>query len=241
MMGYRTCGGVNGRRCGNRRKERVNADGGLDEASVIENRVWVWERRERRVKDWVKLEECDEYERREVKMLCCGGRVSIGYVIILPSSFSHRLTETFDLDNGHSRIFLGQEEGRPHPRTILRVLVTFFLTTPDSLYSFLKTHSHRSKNHAEVFSSLSAVRSKLVKYNQFHSHPNHSETLASIGLPITPWDGAAEFYLDKMEDLSAVFGDPEYLEVRNHHCDTCYSTADGVHVEGGVRRGKVSG
>ena len=35
-----------------------------------------------------------------------------------------------------------------------------------------------------------------------------------MGVPIAQWDGAAEFWVDKPEDLLALFGDAEYQEVR---------------------------
>lgn len=41
-----------------------------------------------------------------------------------------------------------------------------------------------------------------------------SKAAAAAGLPIAEFDGAAEFWVDKIEDLLALFGDEEYLEVR---------------------------
>lgn len=40
-----------------------------------------------------------------------------------------------------------------------------------------------------------------------------SQELAKIGLPVAPYDGAAEFTIEKIEDLLALFGDEEYQKV----------------------------
>ena len=47
---------------------------------------------------------------------------------------------------------------------------------------------------------------------QFHVFPPAaSAPLAAAGVPIdTEWDGAAEFWMEKLEDLVALFGDAEY-------------------------------
>ncbi|KAF9455456.1 EthD domain-containing protein [Collybia nuda] len=71
---------------------------------------------------------------------------------------------------------------------------------------------HWGKNHAKIFANLKAVKENIVRYNQFHVLPSHSKTLASIGLTVASFDGAAEFYVEKMEDLLAVFGDTEYQQ-----------------------------
>ncbi|THG98646.1 hypothetical protein EW026_g3585 [Hermanssonia centrifuga] len=71
---------------------------------------------------------------------------------------------------------------------------------------------HWGKNHARIFTSLKAVKENLVRYNQFHVLESPSSQLAAIGLPIAPYDGAAEFWVDKIEDLLALFGDEEYQQ-----------------------------
>lgn len=48
---------------------------------------------------------------------------------------------------------------------------------------------------------------------QFHILSKESETLAALGLPIGPYDGAAEFYVNDLKDLLAVFGGEEYQQV----------------------------
>ncbi|KAK7694261.1 hypothetical protein QCA50_001441 [Cerrena zonata] len=68
------------------------------------------------------------------------------------------------------------------------------------------------KNHAAIFTSLKAVKENLVKYNQFHVLDGPSKELEAIGLPLAPYDGAAEFEVEKLSDLLALFGDEEYLQ-----------------------------
>ncbi|KAE9386860.1 hypothetical protein BT96DRAFT_891349 [Gymnopus androsaceus JB14] len=69
---------------------------------------------------------------------------------------------------------------------------------------------HWSKNHAHIFTNLDAVKKNLVRYNQFHVLPQYNETFESMGLPIAPFDGAAEFYVEKLDNLLALFGDEQY-------------------------------
>ncbi|KDR82193.1 hypothetical protein GALMADRAFT_58684, partial [Galerina marginata CBS 339.88] len=71
---------------------------------------------------------------------------------------------------------------------------------------------HWSKKHGEIFTSLKAVKTNIVRYNQFHVLEPQSRALAEAGLPIAEFDGAAEFWVDKLEDLLALFGDGEYLK-----------------------------
>ncbi|CAL1696219.1 unnamed protein product [Somion occarium] len=69
---------------------------------------------------------------------------------------------------------------------------------------------HWSKNHGRIFTSLKAVKENIIRYNQFHVLEQPSQELAKIGLPVAPYDGAAEFTIEKIEDLLALFGDEEY-------------------------------
>ncbi|KAF7793158.1 hypothetical protein EIP86_004267 [Pleurotus ostreatoroseus] len=67
-------------------------------------------------------------------------------------------------------------------------------------------------NHARIFTSVNAVKEKIVRYNQFHMLGPQTDALAAAGLPIAPFDGAAEFWVEKVEDLLAVFGDEEFIK-----------------------------
>ena len=44
-----------------------------------------------------------------------------------------------------------------------------------------------------------------------------SKAIAAAGLPIAEFDGAAEFWVDTLQDLFALFGDEEYLKVSLGH------------------------
>ncbi|EIM86301.1 uncharacterized protein STEHIDRAFT_122222 [Stereum hirsutum FP-91666 SS1] len=69
-----------------------------------------------------------------------------------------------------------------------------------------------SNNHGKLFSSVKSVQTNLVRYSQFHILSKESETVAALGLPIGPYDGAAEFYVNDLKDLLAVFGGEEYQQ-----------------------------
>jgi hypothetical protein len=47
--------------------------------------------------------------------------------------------------------------------------------------------------------------------------------LQAQGLPIAPYDGAAEFYAEKLEDILAVFGDKDYAAVSVMAVERIYS------------------
>ncbi|KIM35575.1 hypothetical protein M413DRAFT_32431 [Hebeloma cylindrosporum] len=71
---------------------------------------------------------------------------------------------------------------------------------------------HWGKKHAEIFTSLKAVKTNIVRYNQFHVLEPQSKASAAAGLPIADFDGAAEFWVESLQDLFALFGDEEYLK-----------------------------
>lgn len=48
---------------------------------------------------------------------------------------------------------------------------------------------------------------------QFHVLTPPSDVIAKSGLTIAPYDGAAEFWVDKIEDILTLFGDEELHEV----------------------------
>ncbi|PSR75387.1 hypothetical protein PHLCEN_2v9145 [Hermanssonia centrifuga] len=64
--------------------------------------------------------------------------------------------------------------------------------------------------HAGILVSTRAVREKIVRYSQFHVLTQPSEALAAAGVPIAPYDGMAEMWVDKIEDLLELFQDEEF-------------------------------
>ncbi|TDL26764.1 hypothetical protein BD410DRAFT_782809 [Rickenella mellea] len=66
-----------------------------------------------------------------------------------------------------------------------------------------------SKHHNGIFTSLKAVKQGVLEYNQFHVLPKGSDELATLGISLAPYDGAAEFLCDKKEDVFALFNDEE--------------------------------
>ncbi|CAD6581493.1 MAG: hypothetical protein CYPHOPRED_001590 [Cyphobasidiales sp. Tagirdzhanova-0007] len=71
-------------------------------------------------------------------------------------------------------------------------------------------NSYWSNEHAKVFTGLKCVRSRMARYDQYHTSPTQTATLKSMGIPIAPYDGCAEFYFHTMDDLISVITDSEY-------------------------------
>ncbi|KAJ7584133.1 hypothetical protein C8J56DRAFT_952698 [Mycena floridula] len=69
-----------------------------------------------------------------------------------------------------------------------------------------------STEHANMFVNLQAVKDNLVRYSQFHVLADETATLTGMGLPVAQFDGVAELYVEKLEDLLKLFGDKDYLE-----------------------------
>ncbi|KAJ3558502.1 hypothetical protein NM688_g888 [Phlebia brevispora] len=67
---------------------------------------------------------------------------------------------------------------------------------------------HWSNNHARLFTSL-----KVMQENIFHLLSPSSDALEKAGFNIAPYDGAAELWVEKLEDLLAVFGDEDYHKI----------------------------
>ena len=57
------------------------------------------------------------------------------------------------------------------------------------------------------------VKQKLTKYSQFHTNAKVTSELQKAGVPVSGFDGSAEFWSDSIEDAMAVFHDAEYLRV----------------------------
>lgn len=62
---------------------------------------------------------------------------------------------------------------------------------------------------------MPSAKEKLLKYNQYHIDPSTTTLLRQANSVTTPveFDGAAEFWVEVIEDLFAVFSDPTYIEV----------------------------
>ncbi|CAL1708482.1 unnamed protein product [Somion occarium] len=73
----------------------------------------------------------------------------------------------------------------------------------------LEQFSEHWNGHGNLFTSQKAMKDNVVRYNQFHLAPQHSETLAAAGFPIAPYDGVADVYVDKIEDVFAIFADED--------------------------------
>ncbi|KAI2628892.1 hypothetical protein GGR54DRAFT_636607 [Hypoxylon sp. NC1633] len=77
--------------------------------------------------------------------------------------------------------------------------------------SYEDFHKHWSETHSKLFATIPITRQKIVKYSQTHS--DSSVDLSQYGLIKSGYDGIAEFWARSLEDLEAVFNDPEYLSI----------------------------
>ncbi|TKA67285.1 hypothetical protein B0A55_09237 [Friedmanniomyces simplex] len=74
-------------------------------------------------------------------------------------------------------------------------------------------HQYWSTSHPTTFLSVPIVQRNLSKYQQFHTDPAVSAALRAQGLPVSEFDGGAEFWANSYEEAMAVFQDPEYERV----------------------------
>ncbi|KAF5720109.1 dimeric alpha+beta barrel [Fusarium mundagurra] len=69
-----------------------------------------------------------------------------------------------------------------------------------------------SEEHPKIWLSVPIVKQNLVKYSQFHA--DETLDLSGTGMPpVAPFDGAATMWAKSLEDLHAIFSDPEYNRI----------------------------
>ena len=94
----------------------------------------------------------------------------------------------------------------------MTVRITILLKKLDTI-STEEFNYYWSQQHPSIFLSVPIVRQNLTRYSQFHVDAAVTAGLATHGLPVSPYDGGAEFWADSYESAMAVFQDPEYLRV----------------------------
>ncbi|CZT13433.1 uncharacterized protein RCO7_00647 [Rhynchosporium graminicola] len=72
-------------------------------------------------------------------------------------------------------------------------------------------HTYWTHEHPKVWFEMAIVKKHVLKYTQFHVDEKVSEGLRAAGLPIAEYDGGVQIWGRSVEDLMAVFQDPEYL------------------------------
>ncbi|OAL54651.1 hypothetical protein IQ07DRAFT_596144 [Pyrenochaeta sp. DS3sAY3a] len=88
------------------------------------------------------------------------------------------------------------------------VRITFLLRKRDDI-TYEEFHKYWSETHPEIWLSVPIVKEKLVKYSQFHA--DEKLDLSATGLPPTAsFDGAATMWARSLEDIHAIFTDPQY-------------------------------
>ncbi|KPI34675.1 uncharacterized protein AB675_56 [Cyphellophora attinorum] len=72
-----------------------------------------------------------------------------------------------------------------------------------------------SNSHPQIFLSTPSARQLLLKYSQYHISAPLTTALrtGAHALNVEPeFSGAAEFWVEKLEDFGAIFTDPVYLK-----------------------------
>lgn len=73
-------------------------------------------------------------------------------------------------------------------------------------------HKYWSEEHPKAVMSIDCVKNTVVKYVQYHADDAKMKALAAVTNTM-PWDGAAEFWAHSLEDIVAIFSDPDYLNI----------------------------
>ncbi|KAF5687188.1 dimeric alpha+beta barrel [Fusarium denticulatum] len=91
------------------------------------------------------------------------------------------------------------------------VRITFLLRKRDDV-TYEQFHKYWSEEHPKIWLSVPIVKQNLVKYSQFHA--DEKLDLLGTGMPpVAPFDGAATMWAKSLEDLHAIFSDPEYNRI----------------------------
>ncbi|KAF4435248.1 Dimeric alpha+beta barrel [Fusarium acutatum] len=91
------------------------------------------------------------------------------------------------------------------------VRITFLLRKRD-VVTYEQFHKYWSEEHPKIWLSVPIVKQNLVKYSQFHA--DEKLDLSATGMPpVAPFDGAATMWAKSLEDLHAIFSDPEYNRI----------------------------
>ncbi|KAF5572747.1 dimeric alpha+beta barrel [Fusarium pseudoanthophilum] len=91
------------------------------------------------------------------------------------------------------------------------VRITFLLRKRDDV-TYGQFHKYWSEEHPKIWLSVPIVKQNLVKYSQFHA--DEKLDLSGTGMPpVAPFDGAATMWAKSLEDLHAIFSDPEYNRI----------------------------
>jgi len=72
-------------------------------------------------------------------------------------------------------------------------------------------HRYWANNHGPLVQEM-LVQYGIVKYTQYHITPEYKAKGQAIG-GATPYDGVAEFFVHRYEDMTNFFADPRYMEI----------------------------
>ncbi|KAL2075436.1 hypothetical protein VTL71DRAFT_379 [Oculimacula yallundae] len=72
-------------------------------------------------------------------------------------------------------------------------------------------NQYRTSAASRIHKQAPIVKKHVLKYTQFHVDEKVSEGLRAAGLPMAEYDGGVQIWGRSVEELMAVFQDPEYL------------------------------
>ncbi|OAL06302.1 hypothetical protein IQ06DRAFT_362578 [Phaeosphaeriaceae sp. SRC1lsM3a] len=91
--------------------------------------------------------------------------------------------------------------------------ITVLIKKLDSI-SEEKFHEYWSQSHPAIFLSVPTAQKLLLKYSQYHISRQLTTALRTgAHAPVldSEFDGAAEFWVNELEDFAAIFADEVYL------------------------------
>ncbi|WQF79296.1 Putative EthD domain-containing protein [Colletotrichum destructivum] len=74
-------------------------------------------------------------------------------------------------------------------------------------------HAYWANNHRQAALANSTFAAKIRRYSQYHITPELREQAARLGGTVLDFDGAAEFWVESLEDWEAIWGDPEFVRI----------------------------
>ena len=90
-------------------------------------------------------------------------------------------------------------------------LRTQSMSSSKCLSGYLPAYS-QSESHPSIFLSVPACKRNLLKYSQYHidSSTTAAVRAANGATAAVEFNGAAEFWVEKLDDMVQIFQDPEY-------------------------------
>ncbi|KZL77398.1 dimeric alpha-beta barrel doman containing protein [Colletotrichum tofieldiae] len=100
----------------------------------------------------------------------------------------------------------------PAPERGRYLKITMFIRKlPDITNEYF--HAYWANNHVQVSLANATFASKIRRYNQYHITPELREQAERLGGTVLDFDGAAEFWVETLEDWESIARDPDFVRV----------------------------